>query len=314
MLGAHPGQRVLELACGNGGFARRLATQGIDVLATDLSPTLIAAAERRTRAADLRGASFAVLDATDERAIVDTAATPFDGAVCVMGVMSMPLLRPLFGGVSRALKPRGPFVVLTLHPAYATAANRFAKSEEEDQPHGLTVTRYLSRFVTHGVTNVEQKERQVYFPPPARRTAPGRLRRGPDARRHGGTSRAPTTLRGVQTDVERAARDPDGHRAAFPAGVVIARSRASLRLSREGRPSRKPPFPSLLRSETVAQSTFDAIAVPVGATLVVALSRDGGTDQPGTEGQPQGLPLQGKQELREGLRRAERTERMRVTR
>ena len=163
MLGAHPGQRVLELACGNGGFARRLATQGIDVLATDLSPTLIAAAERRTRAADLRGASFAVLDATDERAIVDTAVTPFDGAVCVMGVMSMPLLRPLFGGVSRALKPRGPFVVLTLHPAYATAANRFAKSEEEDQPHGLTVTRYLSRFVTHGVTNVEQKERQVYF-------------------------------------------------------------------------------------------------------------------------------------------------------
>ena len=163
MLGALPGHRVLELACGNGGFARRLAAQGIDVLATDLSPTLIAAAERRTSAADLRGASFAVLDATEERAIVETTVTPFDGAACVMGVMSMPLLRPMFGGVSRALKPRGPFVVVTLHPAYATAANRFAKAEQDDQPHGLTVTRYLSRFVTHGVTNVAQKERQVYF-------------------------------------------------------------------------------------------------------------------------------------------------------
>ena len=165
LLGLARGASVLELACGNGAFARRLGRAGMRVLATDLSPKLIEFAERRTetiadQAVDVR---YRVVDATDERAIVGLSDEPFDAAVCVMGVMSMPLLRPMFGGVRRALKPRGAFVVVTLHPAYATAANKFVRSEDEGEPHGLTVTRYLSRYVTRGVTNVQQKERQIYF-------------------------------------------------------------------------------------------------------------------------------------------------------
>ncbi|MCY3557563.1 MAG: class I SAM-dependent methyltransferase [Chloroflexi bacterium] len=164
MLGLEHGARVLELACGNGGFARRLGRQGIRVLATDLSPALIAHAERRTETiADQQvDVSYQVVDATVEREIVNCGG-PFDAAVCIMGAMSMLSLRPMFGGVWRVLKPRGIFVLVTLHPSFATSGYKFAKSENENEPHGLTVSRYLSRYVTHGVTNTAQKEPQIYF-------------------------------------------------------------------------------------------------------------------------------------------------------
>ncbi len=165
MLGLERGASVVEFACGNGAFARRLGRAGMRVLATDLSPTLIEHAKRRTETiSDQRvDACYEVLDATDEGAIVSLDGQPFDAAVCIMGVMSMAALRPMFGGTARILKPRGTFVVVTLHPAYATAGHRFLKPEHEGQAHALGIDRYLSRFVTHGVTNVQQKERQVYF-------------------------------------------------------------------------------------------------------------------------------------------------------
>ncbi len=164
MLGLERGAKVIEFACGNGAFARRLGRAGMTVLATDLSPSLIAHAERRTetisdQAVDV---TYQTVDATDERAILNCGG-PFDAAVCIMGVMSMPLLRPMFGGAWRVLRPRGAFVVVTLHPGYATAGYKLAKAEEEGEPHGLTITRYLSRYVTHGRTNTAQKEPQIYF-------------------------------------------------------------------------------------------------------------------------------------------------------
>lgn len=164
LLGLERGARVLELACGNGAFARRLGRAGMSVLATDLSPALLQHAQRRTEtiADQSVDVTYQQVDATIEREILNCGG-PFDAAVCIMGLMSMPLLRPLFGGVWRVLRPRGALVVVTLHPAYATAAYRFDRSEKEDEPHGLTIHRYLSRYVTHGVTNTAQTHKQMYF-------------------------------------------------------------------------------------------------------------------------------------------------------
>jgi ubiquinone/menaquinone biosynthesis C-methylase UbiE len=164
MLGLEPGARVIELACGNGGFARRLGRQGMRVVATDLSPSLIDHAVRRTETISDQSVDieYQVVDATIEREIVNCGG-PFDAAVCIMGVMSMPMLRPMFGGAWRVLRPRGVFVVVTLHPAFATSGYKFQKSEQDDEPHGLTVQRYLSRYVTQGVTNSAQDEPQIYF-------------------------------------------------------------------------------------------------------------------------------------------------------
>lgn len=48
LFNLHPGERVLEIACGNGVFARRLAELGAQVLATDFSTSLLELARART--------------------------------------------------------------------------------------------------------------------------------------------------------------------------------------------------------------------------------------------------------------------------
>ncbi len=47
LLGLSPGERILEIACGNGSFARHLASLGAEVVATDYSETFIARARKR---------------------------------------------------------------------------------------------------------------------------------------------------------------------------------------------------------------------------------------------------------------------------
>ncbi|RIK17932.1 MAG: hypothetical protein DCC52_16515 [Chloroflexi bacterium] len=41
LLRAQPREKMLELACGNGQFARKLASLGVQVTATDFSPAMI---------------------------------------------------------------------------------------------------------------------------------------------------------------------------------------------------------------------------------------------------------------------------------
>src|SRR5437868_14030876 len=48
LLSVVPGERVLELACGNGQFARRLASLGARVVACDSSAAFLECARRRT--------------------------------------------------------------------------------------------------------------------------------------------------------------------------------------------------------------------------------------------------------------------------
>ena len=171
LLGVERGHRVVEFACGNGGFARRLAAEGIEVSASDVSAPLIEAAKRRTEAAGVEGAEFSVVDACDEMEVrrIGALKPPFDAAACIMGAMSMPALRPMLGGAHRIVKPRGIFAIITLHPAFGTSAvslSKGAEDAEENDPRGhdgVRVTRYMSRYMMHGVTSPQQPERQLYF-------------------------------------------------------------------------------------------------------------------------------------------------------
>src|SRR5258708_5847660 len=48
LLNLQPGETVLEIACGNGVFARRMAQLGVHVIATDFSEQLLEHARART--------------------------------------------------------------------------------------------------------------------------------------------------------------------------------------------------------------------------------------------------------------------------
>jgi 2-polyprenyl-3-methyl-5-hydroxy-6-metoxy-1,4-benzoquinol methylase len=79
LLQTVPGEQVLEIACGNGNFSRRLAVQGIHVLATDFSTVFLERA--RKRSVELTGwIEYQEVDATDsqcrQRGRGDWPATP----------------------------------------------------------------------------------------------------------------------------------------------------------------------------------------------------------------------------------------------
>ncbi len=98
LLDPKPGERVLDLGCGDGALTEVLAGLGLDVVGLDASPEQVAAARRR--GLDARVGDGAALDfAAEFDAVFSNAALHW-------------ILRPdaAIDGVWRALKPGGRFV------------------------------------------------------------------------------------------------------------------------------------------------------------------------------------------------------------
>src|SRR3979490_3036048 len=66
LLAIRPGERVLELACGNGQFARRLAFLEANVVACDFSVAFLDCARLRTTE-NTKSIEYQLVDLTDER-------------------------------------------------------------------------------------------------------------------------------------------------------------------------------------------------------------------------------------------------------
>ncbi len=116
-----PGQRVLDIACGEGVLCRRLAQLGAACMGVDASGQLVEAAgklaahmpaEHRPR--------FAVGDARHLGAVGELAKAreSFDAASCVLALMNMDPFEPALHGAATMLKPGGLFVAVVLHPAF----------------------------------------------------------------------------------------------------------------------------------------------------------------------------------------------------
>ncbi len=115
-LGPLAGQRVCDLACGQGRVARYLADQGASVLGVDVSGKLLALARRR-EADRPRGIDYLPANA---HSLSDVGAASFDGVVCNMALMDIPDLGAALRAVSRILRPGGWLVFSILHPCFHT--------------------------------------------------------------------------------------------------------------------------------------------------------------------------------------------------
>lgn len=136
LMGAVAGQRICDLACGQGRVARYLADQGARVVGIDLSAKLLAIA-RRQEAAEPRGITYLQADARSLEGVADGS---FDGVLCFMALMDIADLAPTLRSVARILRPGGWFVFAILHPCYHTARS----GEIETQEGALrTVGRYF---------------------------------------------------------------------------------------------------------------------------------------------------------------------------
>ncbi len=165
LLGAVTGRRILDVACGNGHFARRLADRGARVVAVDFSEVFLERA--RERSASYRDRiEYRCVDLTRPEELRELGAV--DAAVCTMALMDMAAIAPLFEGLAKLLPLGAPFVFTVTHPAFnQTGATR--GREEGDGPEGLRerffvrIDRYLQGGPGLGIGIVGQPTGHWYF-------------------------------------------------------------------------------------------------------------------------------------------------------
>jgi 2-polyprenyl-3-methyl-5-hydroxy-6-metoxy-1,4-benzoquinol methylase len=139
LLAVQPGEKVLDIACGNGLTSRRMAASGAEVVAFDFAEEMIEHAIKRTNEfADQ--INYHVLDATDERVLRSLGEGVFDGALCNMALFDMADIAPVIGSLKMLLKSKGRFVFSIMHPAFNGAESvRIAETDERD---GRITTRH----------------------------------------------------------------------------------------------------------------------------------------------------------------------------
>lgn len=168
LLDLKPGELVLDIACGNGQFARKMASLGARVVASDVSDRMIANAKRRiTEKADR--IEYHVVDATDEGQLMALGEGRFDAAVCTMAIMDIASIEPLISGVRRLLKPGCRFIFSIMHPCFNSTSG-FTRVVEREERDGELLERYfvkISNYIhphTHkGLAMVGQPVPQNYF-------------------------------------------------------------------------------------------------------------------------------------------------------
>src|SRR5439155_2451903 len=84
LLQLRPGELVLDVACGNGVFSRRLADLGAEVVAVDFRAPFIEAARARSAPDQDGRISYSVVDVTDHDALLALGVRRFHAAVCNM--------------------------------------------------------------------------------------------------------------------------------------------------------------------------------------------------------------------------------------
>ncbi|MCI4336809.1 MAG: class I SAM-dependent methyltransferase [Thermoplasmata archaeon] len=167
MLGIHPGERVLEVACGNGQFARHLAELGAQVVAVDASPRMLERARAHPTPPPGK-IGYRQLDVTDPDALGSVRDAPFEAVVANMALMDIPAIEPLARALPSLLDPGGPFVFTVCHPAFNSSSVRRTISEEDPegrvvQTHAVIVTRYATPTSTRSIAMIGQPEVQPFF-------------------------------------------------------------------------------------------------------------------------------------------------------
>ncbi len=167
LLGLREGELVLEIACGNGNFARRMAELGARVVASDFSEVFIERAKART-SENADRIEYRVIDATDGDQLMALGQCRFDAAVCTMGIMDMSSIEPMITSLSRLLRVGGRFVFSLTHPCFnSPTATHLAETEDRHgelvTTYSVKVTDYIRPFSRKGLGVKGQPTAHWYF-------------------------------------------------------------------------------------------------------------------------------------------------------
>lgn len=130
----------LDIACGQGAFAKLLAKKAGKVFGFDASPSLIANAKKEAP----RHLEFRVGDATRFASLYPPSS--FDGAVCNLAIQNIDPLEPVFADAARVLKPGAAFVITMNHPAFRQPRQSGWGWDEQRKLQYRRVDKYMGEY------------------------------------------------------------------------------------------------------------------------------------------------------------------------
>lgn len=139
MLDPQPGERVLDLCCGQGVFCRQLSQLPLkEIVGVDASPALIQAARQRGHDPKIR---YVVGDA---RNLGDLADGAFDAAACLMAVHDLDDIEATFRSLAKALRAGGRAVIIFMHPCFRVPRQSSWGWDDEKKMQYRRLDRYFS--------------------------------------------------------------------------------------------------------------------------------------------------------------------------
>ncbi len=137
LLGPLRGLAVLDVACGEGSFAAKLAAGGARVTGFDAAPALVERAKRKAA-----GAEFLVGDA--QRFPDGLRGRSFDAAVCILAVQNIPDAAAVCRETAAALRNGGRFIIVVNHPCFRIPRQSSWGFDEEKKILYRRLDRYLT--------------------------------------------------------------------------------------------------------------------------------------------------------------------------
>lgn len=137
MLDAKKGDRILDLACGQGVFSRFLYGKGMKVEGLDSSVELIKHARSRSNSS----IRFHVGDVADPEVFKNDR---FDGVACLMAIQNIENINALFQNASIWLKPGCHFVLVMTHPCFRIPRQTHWGWDEEKKIEYRRVDHYMT--------------------------------------------------------------------------------------------------------------------------------------------------------------------------
>jgi SAM-dependent methyltransferase len=175
VLGLEPGDRVLDLACGSGEHARRLAQRGLEVVGVDIAPSLVAHCQERAVA---KGVATALFVQGDMRELGYDG--EFDAVLLLSGSFGFyddATNEDVLARMARALRPGGRVLIDVFDPAQMVVRPPRRSWSHYGGGYGLRTTWWEPETCTHASefmfidadgtlnTSVEEERIRVYTLP-----------------------------------------------------------------------------------------------------------------------------------------------------
>jgi len=137
MLGLTAPDQVLDLACGEGFFAREFAKTGAKVLGADIAPELI---KKAKAAGDL-----VIYKEAAAHKLAFAKNNEFTTVACVLALQNMEDIKAVFKEVRRVLTKDGRFVLVLNHPAFRVLKRSSWGFDEKENVQYRRIDGYLSQ-------------------------------------------------------------------------------------------------------------------------------------------------------------------------